>query len=371
MAPRGSLVSTLSFVTVAAAGCLNSNPYYERPKEGEGASASSTSGGEATTEPTTEPMTSGGVTTTDAGSESDAGSDSESESESGAPGICGDGEVDPGEECDDGLDNADENAYCTLDCKENICGDGLLGPDEACDDGNTASWDGCSDDCSALCGNGVIEDDEECDEGDANHDTLGPCTTACAPLPSLLFDPAGVTDFLGAPGTAKKGSCSMSHVVGLAGAHQTDVLVQLGIDCVGLKAYEELGDGAYRFAWVGAPSGFPDFGYDAPMAVDFDVKCDPDYPFLVEVDGWLGDGVIHGLTLTCADYRYYPGDNGYELEITEVEKTIGPQIGMPADLSADCTDLAPEAFATNLFAVENDVLTGIQLECVKPLLNYW
>ena len=50
---------------------------------------------------------------------------------------CGDGEVGPGEECDDGAGNGDD-AACKLDCTLNVCGDGEVGPGEQCDDGNAA-----------------------------------------------------------------------------------------------------------------------------------------------------------------------------------------------------------------------------------------
>ncbi|MFZ6179617.1 DUF4215 domain-containing protein [Nannocystis pusilla] len=93
---------------------------------------------------------------------------------------CGDGVVDPGEECDDGPDNAD-TATCTSRCTQASCGDGLIGPGEACDDGNALAGDGCSATCvSETCGDGVVQPDagEECDEGESN----GPgqaCTGIC------------------------------------------------------------------------------------------------------------------------------------------------------------------------------------------------
>ncbi len=39
---------------------------------------------------------------------------------------------------------------CRLDCSVPRCGDGRLDGGEVCDDGNTASGDGCRDDCAAL-----------------------------------------------------------------------------------------------------------------------------------------------------------------------------------------------------------------------------
>jgi len=141
--------------------------------------------------------------------------------------VCGDGTVDPGEECDDGnLTFGDGcSKLCQVECSfecgtcgarpcipvcfdgmlsasepcddaeadnggcDNcrmitvgwrcpvpgrpcvpICGDGLIVGPEACDDRNTAAGDGCSEICllepsTAVCGNGVIEGAEECDDG--------------------------------------------------------------------------------------------------------------------------------------------------------------------------------------------------------------
>jgi len=64
------------------------------------------------------------------------------------PPTCGDGNVDVGEECDDGSQNGNMNS-CTSSCNIAVCGDGYLWwGNEACDDGNTQSQDGCSADCN-------------------------------------------------------------------------------------------------------------------------------------------------------------------------------------------------------------------------------
>ncbi len=54
---------------------------------------------------------------------------------------CGNGEIDAGEECDDG----GETATCDNDCTLVQCGDGTLNLTalEECDDGNTTDGDGC------------------------------------------------------------------------------------------------------------------------------------------------------------------------------------------------------------------------------------
>ena len=59
---------------------------------------------------------------------------------------CGNGRVDPGEQCDAGPANG--TGYCTTSCTT-TCGNGVVTPPEQCDDGNRVSGDGCSASCQA------------------------------------------------------------------------------------------------------------------------------------------------------------------------------------------------------------------------------
>ncbi len=63
----------------------------------------------------------------------------------GAASACGDGVVDPGEECDD----AGESIGCDADCTAATCGDGThnKAAGEGCDDGNASEVDACSAGC--------------------------------------------------------------------------------------------------------------------------------------------------------------------------------------------------------------------------------
>ena len=92
--------------------------------------------------------------------------------------VCGDGNVDVGEECDDGAANG-PGASCKADCTANVCGDGDQGPDEECDagaDNNDAGL--CKSDCtSASCGDGIVQPGEGCDDGNAIDDDA--CTNTC------------------------------------------------------------------------------------------------------------------------------------------------------------------------------------------------
>ncbi len=86
---------------------------------------------------------------------------------------CGDGILDPGEQCDDGNNVSGDG--CSATCRwEHRCGDGHLDPGEVCDDGNNVSGDGCRSDClsNETCGNHIVDTEvgEVCDS-----------TPGCAP----------------------------------------------------------------------------------------------------------------------------------------------------------------------------------------------
>lgn len=123
------------------------------------------------------------------------------------PWTCGDGNLEPGELCDDG--NTKNGDGCSKDCQAQDpdyecepgeacvrvveCGNGRIEGEELCDDDNTDDDDGCSGDCSEIedgyrctrpgvacvlipvCGNGLRERGEECDSGPITD----PGCTAC------------------------------------------------------------------------------------------------------------------------------------------------------------------------------------------------
>ncbi len=158
---KANLANLLWPLAVAACYSPNNDP-----------SASATAGGsESSTAESTDPtmpttMTSGSTAvgtsaTADSGS---TGADDESTSEdpsrptgtdatSGGPAVpfCGDGTVDPNEDCDNGEDNA-LTAACRPDCTMARCGDGdIWAGEEGCDDGdgdNVLEIGACAPDCS-------------------------------------------------------------------------------------------------------------------------------------------------------------------------------------------------------------------------------
>lgn len=145
--------------------------------------------------------------------------DSDSTNNGGAPPnpvtyTCGDGDLEPGEFCDDG--NKQDGDGCSKDCLTqdpdfnctegqlctpiSICGNGVIEGREKCDDGNAIDGanggDGCDGDCltvqsgftcgkpntpclvSPECGNGKRERGEQCDDGNVDAATDG-CSQTC------------------------------------------------------------------------------------------------------------------------------------------------------------------------------------------------
>jgi cysteine-rich repeat protein len=90
---------------------------------------------------------------------------------------CGNGVVDMGEQCDDGAANSNTAPdACRNDCTNAGCGDGVVDTGEMCDPPGA----NCNPDCTtgAFCGNNVVDAGEQCDDG--NTATGDGCDAACA-----------------------------------------------------------------------------------------------------------------------------------------------------------------------------------------------
>ena len=103
-------------------------------------------------------------------------------------GICGDGVVSADEQCeldhDCGPPNRCMKCLCvTTVCGLALCGNGQLDPAEECDDGNTADNDPCQSCKVAVCGDGIVCNDPSCAGGTRaaveQCDPPGPDTVHC------------------------------------------------------------------------------------------------------------------------------------------------------------------------------------------------
>ena len=94
--------------------------------------------------------------------------------------VCGDCNVDSGEDCDDG--NSDDCDACDTNCKNVACGNGIVQCGEECDDGDSNDNNDCTNACNdPVCGDRITWNQgsgtEQCDDGD-NRTTdfcLGDC----------------------------------------------------------------------------------------------------------------------------------------------------------------------------------------------------
>lgn len=94
---------------------------------------------------------------------------------------CGNGVLDPLEECDIGIGLNDDAGACTLSCKHATCGDGhVYVGTEPCDGG-----DSCTRECTFInCGDGVVQPPEWC-EPRGGDDVE--CTPLCTDARKVIF----------------------------------------------------------------------------------------------------------------------------------------------------------------------------------------
>ncbi len=94
---------------------------------------------------------------------------------------CGNGILDPGEQCDDG--NTIDGDGCPATCQfVTECGNGIFEPGEQCDDGNTVPGDGCDATCQVeQCGPVQCQDFNPCTADVCADATAGTCEFQALP----------------------------------------------------------------------------------------------------------------------------------------------------------------------------------------------
>lgn len=151
---KTKILSLLHLLSLGGLACEGSGMVVEDPTSGTSTAATSTNPDVPTTggpdQGTSSSTSTSAITTSTSmistGDEPDASSTGTGTT--GGLSGCGDGVVDPDEECDDGLAGNDDSRYCKTDCMLNVCGDGKLFVGwELCDQGP-----GNSDEYGSICG---------------------------------------------------------------------------------------------------------------------------------------------------------------------------------------------------------------------------
>jgi cysteine-rich repeat protein len=193
------------------------------------------------------------------------------------PPVCGDGTVSYPEECDDGAANGTVSSCCTITCT-------FVGTGTPCTGGVCDGAGSCVPAGSTTCGNGTVEPGEQCDDGSANGQPGDCCTAAClfqaagtactedGDLCTLdACDGAGTCVHTNAPATScltpqSQGSSLLMRVVSPGNDRAQfkwgkSPVVGLGpygdpstSDALRLCVYEEVAPDTYALALAGSPS---------------------------------------------------------------------------------------------------------------------
>lgn len=245
---------------------------------------------------------------------------------------CGNGQIDPGEQCDDRNTWSGDgcSSRCQIEdappcplgpCSVNRCGDAVVRAAERCDDGNVLPGDGCSSDCQTIepgwvcrvpgrrctpiCGDRVRVGGETCDDGNtlAGDGCSAQCLTEsgwdCSAGPCI---PAGALDG-GFDG-------------GLVGLRCGDGVVSGAEECDDGPANDDLAYGACTTACVVG-------SFCGDGMVNGEETCD-----LGAQNGATPYGEI-GCTRACTR-THFCGDNIVDAEFGE-ECDLGELNGVPVD----------------------------------------
>jgi fibro-slime domain-containing protein len=213
---------------------------------------------------------------------------------------CGNGTVDAGEQCDDGI-NAGGYGRCSPGCVNGpSCGDNVRNGPEQCDDGvNDGGYGECAAGCvfGPSCGDGMVNGPETCDDG-VNDGYYETCNANCTPGPrcgdgDVQVEWGELCDDLGDP------NCNGCRPIGICG----DAFVQDPPE----TCDDGVNDGSYGHCTAQCLEG-PHCG-DGVVQSQYE-QCDEgpggndggydECSSICRLGGYCGDGVVNGPEL-CDD----------------------------------------------------------------------
>ena len=265
---------------------------------------------------------------------------------------CGDGVLDPDEECDDAEANSDTASdACRTACLLPACGDAVVDAEEACDDGNAWGGDGCTPACAAE--DGQLEDEPNDDPSAADEweggiffgavpkgdrdctwffvpecaaveaRLVGPCPT---PATLALIDPAGAQVAAGVPGADGCAVLDPAEAPGARFAVEGSwVLCVSGVLGAVVHSY------ALQITIVAPGASFPTPAIEDPDRDGLPDRCDPDS----DGDG-VDDEIDNCPTIpngpTAATLT--PSEGGFIRQWL----TVGPFTGLTSAMDCRATD---------------------------------
>ena len=321
------LVCGVATLTLALGGCLDDNPFYIDPT-GETSSTSedptttvgeSSTGAATTEEPTsatgsTGPATTGGSSTTGLSTGSSTS------------------------DTDDTDDTADDTGGSSTTMPPGICGDGNLDPGELCDDGNQDD----TDECTVVC--------------------LPPPQLD---LNKVLFPE--LTGIVGSEGNnSKPGLCPNALVgMGISGYIEIGVL-RAKLACQSFNIVS-IGNGEFEVQRLGEESYGPYAGnMDDPDLIK-GVICPDEAPFMRGLNGWFGEPEMTKIEVQCSKLRIVPVEDSYIVVPLDAESVTAGYNGWGDMGTAVTCDDYPGSIAVDVVIHTTEYgVSGLQLRCAEP-----
>lgn len=283
---------------------------------------------------------------------------------------CGNGILDPGEKCDEGMNNNNNPGIYEMTCRSNCtfakCGDGIIDNGETCDDGNNLDGDYCSADCKTVtgyCGDGLEQWNEECDPVENPY-----CNEECTELVGFCGDGIrqsneacddGNTeddDYCSADCKTYRGYCGDGIINGNETCDKANFGEGIGTycsdDCTEITGY--CGDGIQQTNEEcdrGSANGNEECPYDSALGCELcSIKCkkytgDPKYcgdGVVSILDGeacdraTFGDGIGSYCSYDCKTKLGECGDGSKQNN--EICDKATPDIGNGEGIGSSCSD---------------------------------
>jgi hypothetical protein len=215
-----------------------------------------------------------------------------------------------------------------------VCGNGQVEGTELCDDGNEVNTDACRNDCTLpLCGDGILDAGEQCDGASVGGATCGGCAGTVSCTASCTLDTSACTNGIcsdaetcsSCPLDCRHGGATCGN--GICEAGDGENCLTCATDCRGQQG----GKPSSRYC-CGAPGGVSNVGCSATQCG----SCTTSAATSCCGDGACGSG--ENATNCSRDCGATPVCGDLSCNGTETKCTCAGDCGPPAATETSCTD---------------------------------